>query len=158
MGQPISVSAQRSSTPHVLRFEINRSLTGMSHERYESPADAVAQRPVDELARRLFAHGGVRAVHVNSNVITVELAGGSTGAGLDDVIANLFRFYPDAPEEPTAATVDEVVAAAEAGTEPREERADVPEAAAAPEVAAETADATGATTDEAPDHEAAGDS
>jgi hypothetical protein len=100
MGQPITVVPKSSSRPGVLRFEINRSLTGMGHERYASRADAIGKRPVDELARRLFDHGGIRAVHVNSSVITVDLAGGSTGAGLADLIADLFRFYdPDAAPE-----------------------------------------------------------
>jgi hypothetical protein len=142
MGQPITVAAQPSSNPRVLRFEINRSLTGMSHERYHSAEDAVANRPVDELARRLFEHGGVHAVHVNSNVITVELAGGSTGAGLDDVIARLFRFYPDTPpaDDAPAASADEVAT----GAEPE------PDAAATPEAAADTADATDETAEDAP--------
>jgi hypothetical protein len=149
MGQPITVAAQPSSNSRVLRFEINRSLTGMSHERYRSADDAVANRPVDELARRLFEHGGINAVHVNSNVITVELAGGSTGAGLDDVIARLFRFYPDVPpsDEPAAAAADEVASGTEAE----------PEAAATPEAAADTGEATTETADDAPAPVDAGD-
>lgn len=108
MGQPITVLEKPSSLPGVVRFEINRSLTGMGHERYRSRADAVGVRPVDELARRLFDHGGVEAVHVNSNVITVDLAKGATGAGMVDVIRDLFIYYregvrPPSDEELTAA-------------------------------------------------------
>jgi hypothetical protein len=95
MGQSVTVIAKPSSNPEVVRFEINRSLTGMGHERYSSLDDIVRDRPVDEVARRILQHGGVEAVHVNSSVITVRLAGGSTGAGLQEIIENLFRFYPD---------------------------------------------------------------
>ena len=102
MGQPITVVRKPSPNPGLVRYEINRSLTGMSHERYRSRDDAVGPRPVDELARRLFDHGGIDAIHVNSNVITVDLAGGYTGEGLDEVIGTLFRFYIEG--EP--ATVD----------------------------------------------------
>lgn len=109
MGQPITVLEKRSSVPGVVRFEINRSLTGMGHERYRSRAAAVGVRPVDELARRLFDAGGVDAVHVNSNVITVDLADGATGAGLAEVIRDLFLYYregvrPPADEELLAPT------------------------------------------------------
>lgn len=98
MGQLVTVREKPSSNPGVVRFEINRSLTGMGHERYSSPADIVRNRPVDEVARRLFEHGGVAGVHVNSSVITVNLAGGSTGVGMLEVIERLFKFYEEAPE------------------------------------------------------------
>lgn len=95
MGQSVTVIAKHSSNPEVLRFEIDRSLTGMGHERFRSLDDIVRNRAVDELARRLLMHGGVDAVHVNSSVITVELAGGSTGDGLQEIIENMFRYYGD---------------------------------------------------------------
>ena len=96
MGQSVTVVRKPSSNREVVRFEINRSLTGMGHERYRSVADIVRDRPVDVLARRLFEHGGIDAVHVNSSVITVDLSGGCTGEGIEDVIRDLFRFYPSA--------------------------------------------------------------
>ena len=77
----------------MLRFEINRSLTGMDHERYVASQEISGNRPPDELARRIFAYGGVTAVHVYSNEITVALGPGRDGAGLEDVIANLFIHY-----------------------------------------------------------------
>jgi hypothetical protein len=122
MGQSVTVVRKPSSNAEVVRFEINRSLTGMGHERYRSPADIVRDRPVDVLARRLFEHGGIDAVHVNSSVITVDLAGGSTGDGIEDVIRDLFRFYdpaavtaeaegpPDDVPEPDAAEAPESAA------------------------------------------------
>jgi len=93
VGQPITVVERPTQRPDVVRFEINRSLTGMAHERYRSPDDATGHRPPDELARRLFDHGGVEAVHIYSNVITVDLAPGASGEGLDDVIHGLFIHY-----------------------------------------------------------------
>ncbi|MDQ3353604.1 MAG: NifU N-terminal domain-containing protein [Actinomycetota bacterium] len=108
MGQPITVVEKPTATAGVVRFEINRSLTGMGHERYHSAADATGHRPPDQLARRLFEQGGVEAVHVYSNIITVELANGADGAGLQKVIEDLFIYYrpgvrPPSDEELTGA-------------------------------------------------------
>lgn len=98
MGQPITVLETKSATnPAVLRFETNRPLSGMGHERYESPPSELLQRPVDELARRLFAAGGVEKVHINGSVVTVTIGGGQTGEGLADVIRHLFLHYGDEP-------------------------------------------------------------
>ncbi|MEY2569651.1 MAG: hypothetical protein QOE63_1 [Acidimicrobiaceae bacterium] len=96
MGQPITVVEKRSSRPGIVRFEVNRPLSGMGHERWVAGQPIEGDRTVDELARRIFAHGGVDAVHINGSVVTVQLARGSDAAGLADVIAHLFRFYPDA--------------------------------------------------------------
>jgi hypothetical protein len=95
MGQPITVTQKPTAQPGVVRFEINRSLTGMGHERYRSAAEATGDRPPDVLARRLFEHGGVDAVHVFSNVITVDLAKGASGADLLDVVQGLFIHYTE---------------------------------------------------------------
>jgi hypothetical protein len=93
MGQPITVVEKRSSRPGVVRFEINRSLTGMGHERYRSAEDATGHRPPDVLVRRLFERGGVAGVHIFSNVITVELAGDGTAEGLRELVEELFLHY-----------------------------------------------------------------
>ncbi|HEX2040311.1 MAG TPA: NifU N-terminal domain-containing protein [Acidimicrobiales bacterium] len=76
-----------------MRFELNRSLTGMGHERYRSAADATGDRPPDELARRLFRRPGVEAVHVYSNVVTVEVSSGVDAGELRDEIEALFIHY-----------------------------------------------------------------
>jgi len=104
MGQLITVSQKPSIRPDVAIFELNRSLTGMGHERYKSAADAVRNRPVDELARRLFEAGGVEGVHVYSNMVTVDLAAGADGDRLEDIIRDLFTYYREGVEvvEPTA--------------------------------------------------------
>jgi hypothetical protein len=93
MGQPITVREKPTSSPGVVRFEANRSLTGMGHERYPSRADAVGTRPPDELARRLFDTGKVAGVHIYSNVITVDLGKGHTSEGLLDIVEDLFIYY-----------------------------------------------------------------
>ncbi|MBA2752718.1 MAG: NifU N-terminal domain-containing protein [Actinobacteria bacterium] len=93
MGQPVVVVKKPSSKPGVVRFEINRSLTGMGHERYRSVADAGGDRPPDVLARRVLEHGGVAAVHIYSNMITVELTDDGTATGLQELIEDLFIHY-----------------------------------------------------------------
>ena len=93
MGQPITVVEKPTSEPGVLRFELNRSLTGMGHEHYRSAADALGDRPPDALARRLFEHGDVDGVHIYSNMVTIDLHKGSTGAGLLDLMERLFIHY-----------------------------------------------------------------
>lgn len=98
MGQLITVNEKRGIRPDVVIFELNRSLTGMGHERYRSAADASGLRPVDALARRLFEAGAVEGVHIYSNVVTVDLAPGESGDGLADVIRDLFTYYRDGVE------------------------------------------------------------
>jgi len=74
MGQPITVVEKPSSRTGVVRYETNRALTGMGHERYRAGDEILGTAPADELARRLFDRGGITGVHVNGNVVTVELA------------------------------------------------------------------------------------
>lgn len=93
MGQPITVVEKPTSTKGVVRFETNRSLTGMGHEHYRSAADATGVRPPDELARRLFATGGVDNVHIYGNIITIDCAKGYDGSDLAKVIHELFIHY-----------------------------------------------------------------
>jgi hypothetical protein len=104
MGQPITVLETKSaSNPAILRFETNRPLSGMGHERYEQPPSELRQRPIDELARRLFGHGGVEKIHINGSVVTVTVGGGQTGEGLGDIIRHLFLHYGDTPVVPMEA-------------------------------------------------------
>lgn len=101
MGQPVTVVKKPSSNPGVVRFEINRSITGMGHERYGTAPGPEHDRPVDELARRLFAHDGVETVHVNSNVITVNMSHGADDDALAETIENLFIYYRPGVEVPS---------------------------------------------------------
>ncbi len=38
-------------------------------------------------------------MHINGSVVTVTLGGGQTGAGLGDIVRNLFLHYGDAPAD-----------------------------------------------------------
>lgn len=93
MGQPITVTRKKTRRQGVIRFDANRSLTGMGHERYTSAADATGERPPDRLARALFELGGVQGVHIFSNEITVELAPGSDADAMAPVVEQLFIHY-----------------------------------------------------------------
>jgi Scaffold protein Nfu/NifU N terminal len=101
MGQPITVVAKRSSNPGILRFETNRVLTGMGHERYTSIDDIVDDRWIDRLARRLFENGGVDMVHVNGNIITVHITDPSEASGITQVVEDLYLYYHEGDPPPT---------------------------------------------------------
>jgi hypothetical protein len=127
MGQPITVVEKRSTAnPAILRLETNRPLSGMAHERYVEPPGALMRRPVDELARRLFAQGGVGSVHINGSVVTVMLRGGRTGEGLGDVVRELFLHYGDTPTDTVAVPLSDADAAPDVLADP----ADAPSAQA----------------------------
>jgi hypothetical protein len=106
MGQPVTVVQKSSSKPGVVRFEINRSITGMGHERYRAEVPVSGERPPDVLARTLFEHGGVDGVHINSNVITVDVGKGSDPASLKELIQNMFIYYGPGVEIPSFPTED----------------------------------------------------
>ena len=97
----MTVVQKLSSNTGVVRFEINRSITGMGHERYVEAPGLENDRPCDELARRLFAHEGVETVHMNSNVITVNVAFGTEGSALTETIEQLFTYYQPGVEVPS---------------------------------------------------------
>lgn len=115
MGQDITVSARAGASPSVRMFDLNRSLTGMAVESYDSAEAAAGSRPPDVLARRLFELGATR-VTVYSSAVTVE-APAARWAELEprvvEAIGHLFRHYgegaawppeeaPVAPAEPEA--------------------------------------------------------
>lgn len=93
MGQLVGVVEKPSTAPGVVRFELNRSLTGMGHMRYTSMLDAVGSTPSAELARQLFASGRVAAVHVMGNMVTVDLEKGYDSAGLADIVREMYRYW-----------------------------------------------------------------
>ena len=100
MGQPVTLIKTSSPRPGIVRFELNRSLTGMGHVRYEVGDDIVAADPASELASRLFEAGGVEAVHIYSSMVTVTLA--STDIGdLEAVIAGLYTYCLPGVEIPS---------------------------------------------------------
>ena len=102
MGQPITVVEKPSSRAGIVRYETNRALTGMGHERYQAGAESLGAAPADELARRLFDRGGITGVHVNGNVVTVELTEAEAEAeGIDEVIASLYLYWVEGVEVPS---------------------------------------------------------
>jgi hypothetical protein len=115
MGQLVAVTEKPTSAPGVARFELNRALTGMGHEHFESMVEATGDRPAAMLARRLFETGQVAGVHVYSNIVTVDLAKGGSTRGLDDVVRNMYRYWKPGMEPPTFEDVAEEDSAADAG-------------------------------------------
>src|SRR3954468_2833704 len=115
MGQLVAVVEKPSSVPGVVRYEANRTLTGQGHEVFHSAADAIGPRPAAELARRLLASGQAESVHIYSNIVTVNLLRGYTGAGLNDVLRDLYQYWkPGMVPQTFDAPADEPAAAAAA--------------------------------------------
>ena len=108
MGQPVAVVVKPSSVPGVVRFEANRNLTGMGHEEFTSAADAVGPRPAASLARQLLATGRVDKIHMFGNIVTVELARGSTADGLSDVVRDMYQYWKPGMEPSYEEPVAEV--------------------------------------------------
>lgn len=98
MGQIVNVVERRSSRPGIVRYETNRVLSGTAHERYVAGEVIEGDRPVDELARRIFARGGIAAVHITGGIITVDLAKGHSSDGIADIIRGLYTFYEEPAE------------------------------------------------------------
>lgn len=101
MGEPVSVIEKPSATHGMVRFDTNRSFTGMGHERYQNGVEVLGDRPPDVVARALLATGKVEAVHVYAQAITVELSSGSDSAGLKEVIEDLYVHYKPGVDVPT---------------------------------------------------------
>jgi hypothetical protein len=101
MGQLVGVVEKPSTAPGVVRFELNRSLSGMGHERFTSELDAVGPRPSASLARELFATGKVASVHVFANIVTVDLLKGHDASGLSDIVSEMYRYWKPGVEPPT---------------------------------------------------------
>ena len=107
MGQPINVVFTPSSKQGIYRFEVNRCLTGMDHERFRNDDEIIGDTPSDELARRLFSLGGIVGIHINSNMITVESDASEISTDeLIRIISDLHIFYTDGVEVPSD---DEIV-------------------------------------------------
>ena len=93
MGQPVAVTERPTSKSGVVRFDLNRSLTGMGHERYRAGEEIPGDRPPDVVARRLFERGGVREVHIFSNTVTITLDEGANAEVILDMLTNLYVHY-----------------------------------------------------------------
>jgi hypothetical protein len=100
MGQLVGVVEKRSATPGVVRFELNRSLSGMGHERFGSTVDAIGATPSASLARQLFATGKVDSVHIYGNIVTVDIGKGHDSSGLADIVREMYRYWKPGVEPP----------------------------------------------------------
>ena len=107
MGQPVAVEQKAGGTSAIIRFETNRSLTGMGHERFASAAEAKGTRPAAVVARRLLESGQVSWVHVYGNMVTVQLASGATQSGLDTIVRDLYQYWKPGMTPPS---VEELMA------------------------------------------------
>ena len=100
MGEPVTVSEVASSREGYLRFETNRSFTGMGHERYLKGEPIHRDRPADQIARTLFATGKVDEVHVYAQTVTVKLSGADSD-GIREALEELYIYYRPGVEVPT---------------------------------------------------------
>ena len=72
----------------------------MGHERFQPGDEILGDTPTDELARRLFAGGGIAGVHVNGNVITVEFSDTEVD-GVEEIISGLYLYWVEGVEVPS---------------------------------------------------------
>jgi hypothetical protein len=102
MGQLVGVVEKRSSTRGVVRFELNRSLSGMGHERFASVVEATGHTtPSAILARLLFATDQVESVHVYANIVTVDIKKGHDAEGLAEIVAEMYRYWKPGVQPPS---------------------------------------------------------
>ncbi len=99
MGQPVTFIRSSSPRPGVVRFELNRSLTGMGHERYAADDEILGDRPPDVLARRIFELGKVSSIHMYSSMVTITFAT-TEQSDLESVVSDLFTYYVPGVEIP----------------------------------------------------------
>jgi hypothetical protein len=114
MGQPVVVEEKRSASAAIVRFETNRSLTGMGHERFADVSQATGTRPAAVVARRLFDTGQVSAVHVFGNIVTCTLSAGANPQGLIDIVRDLYQYWKPGMAPPS---IEELLAQVEAPAE-----------------------------------------
>jgi hypothetical protein len=107
MGQPVAVQQKAGGSSAIVRFETNRSLTGMGHERFTSVAEAKGTRPAAVVARRLLESGQVAWVHVYGNIVTAQLAAGASQSGLDAIVRDLYQYWKPGMTPPS---VEELMA------------------------------------------------
>ena len=101
MGEPVTVIEKASSRPGYVRFDTNRTFTGMGHERYSAGDVIYGERPPDVIAKKLFETGKVDEVHVYAQAITVKLFDGAKATGLKEIIESMYIFYGPGVEVPT---------------------------------------------------------
>ncbi len=100
MGEPVTVIEMPSNRSGYVRFETNRSFTGMGHESYKVDEEIYRDRPPDQIAKVLFATGKASEVHVYSQTVTVKLRKGDS-VGLKEALEELYTYYKPGVEVPT---------------------------------------------------------
>lgn len=85
----------------MVRFELNRTLSGQGHDRFSAGTAIRGDRPSAVLARRLIETGKVASVHVYANIVTVDLAKGQDAAGLAEIVGDLYQYWLPGVEPPT---------------------------------------------------------
>ena len=94
MGQPVVVTQKNSSRPGVVRYELNRTLTGTGHEVYLPDSPISGHRPPDLLARRLFEQvRGLESIHILWGMVTVEMSFGTDADIAKAIMEELYTFY-----------------------------------------------------------------
>lgn len=101
MGEPVTVIETASSRPGYVRFDTNRTFTGMGHESYSAGDVIYGDRPPDVIAKTLFETGKVDEVHVYAQAITIRLFDGAKPTGLKEAIEELYTYYRPGVEVPT---------------------------------------------------------
>ncbi|MEM7322414.1 MAG: hypothetical protein AAF531_04945 [Actinomycetota bacterium] len=102
MGEPVTVIEKASSRHGYVRFDTNRSFTGMGHERYAAGEIIYGDRPPDKIAAALFETGKVDEVHVYAQSVTVKLFEGASPDGLKEILEDIYIYYRPGVEVPTA--------------------------------------------------------
>jgi hypothetical protein len=115
MGQPVAVTQTPAGTPGRVRFEINRSITGQGHERFASVAEATGSKPAAMLARSLFGTGKVKAVHVFSNIVTVDVADATNETGLSQILKDMYQYWKPGMEPKSVEELTKSVASTASG-------------------------------------------
>ncbi|MBK6311131.1 MAG: hypothetical protein IPF42_11300 [Candidatus Microthrix sp.] len=78
----------------MVRYELNRTLTGTGHEVYLPDSPISGHRPPDLLARRLFEQvRGVESIHILGGMVTVEMSFGTDGGRRQGDMEELYTFY-----------------------------------------------------------------
>jgi hypothetical protein len=96
---------------------------------------ATGVKPSDVLAQRLFATGKVSAVHVYSNVITVDVADGASNDGLAKVVEDLYQYWkPGMAPKSTEELLAMVPKSAESAAQPTADASGTPLSAAASKI------------------------
>lgn len=100
MGQPVTLIRTSAPRPGIVRFELNRNLTGMGHVRFTKGQEILASDPAARLAARLLESGRVNGVHVYGSVVTCELVD-TAADGLEETISSLYTYYLPGVEIPS---------------------------------------------------------